>query len=431
MSGFDRSDASAKRASYAYTCALLTVLWLFLPYGGYERMMEGKYVCFLALTLGYLAAMGLAAPREKPHMTALLWCAAAYFACSALSALLSPYGAAALFGGTRRDGLVTLALYAASFCCLSHRLRADRRLLYLAVLSVVLCDALALLQLAGRNPFWLYPAGLGYFDGDAAYAGFYVGASGNADFTAFLLALAVCVFAAGIIRLRLWALAPAVVLTLFVLYRLGVAAAWVGLACAAVWGLALLCPKRRGTMLFVSAVLTAAALAFVWRYRGDRQTLAEASRLLHGELDGSFGSGRLAIWRDCLYLARERPLFGGGPDTLWLRGVEPFVWYRGGVATPVDITAAHNEYLNILVNQGALALAAYLALLIGALARCFRHAAAPRFALCGAGLLCYAAMACFSISTCVTAPYVWLLLSILQTEKTWLKNGEESLIILS
>ena len=105
-----RSGALAGRVSYLYACALLTVFYLFLPYGGYARMMEGKYVCFLVLALGYLAAMCAAAPLENPHMTPMLWCAAAYLACSALSALLSPYGAATLPGGTRRDGLLTLAL---------------------------------------------------------------------------------------------------------------------------------------------------------------------------------------------------------------------------------------------------------------------------------------------------------------------------------
>lgn len=417
MSRIRRSRAAAEGASYLYACALVTVLRLFLPCGGYERMMEGKYVCFLALTLGYLAAMGFAAPLERPRMTQAHWCAAAYLAFSALSALLSPYGAAALLGGARRDGLVTLALYVVSFCFLSRYLRPDRRLLYLAGAATALCALLSLAQLAGRNPLGLYPAGLNYYDGDIAYAGFYVGASGNADFTAFLLALAVCVLVCALVRLRLWALAPASALTLWVLWRLGVAGAWAGLAFAAVWGLALWFPKRRKTMLSVSALLTVCALVFVWHYGGGDQTLTEASRLLRGEFDGAFGSGRLSIWRDCLYLVRERPLLGGGPDTLWLRGLEPFSWYRDGGVTPVDITAAHNEYLNILVNQGALALAAYLALLLGAIVRCFRRAEEPRFALCGAGLLCYAAMALFSISTCITAPYVWLLLALAAGEK--------------
>ena len=58
-----------------------------------------------------------------------------------------------------------------------------------AAASAALCDLLVLVQLTGRNPLWLYPAGLNYFDGDVAYSGFYAGAAGNIDFTAFLLAL--------------------------------------------------------------------------------------------------------------------------------------------------------------------------------------------------------------------------------------------------
>lgn len=422
MTRIARSDASAQRVSYLYACALTVVLYLFLPYGGYGRIMEGKFACFLALTLGCLAVLCAVAPMRRTRGSALRRCAAAYFGFSAVSAILSPYGAATFLGGPRYDGVLMLALCAALFFALSRFLRADVRIVWLTAGAVTLCGLLALLQLAGANPLGLYPAGLNYYDGDGAYLGFYAGTSGNVDFTAFLLALAVCVLAAAALRLRLPALAPTIALMLWVLYRLGVSAAWVGLAFAALWAPALLFPSRRRAMLLLSAVLTLLALAFVWRYDGGNRTLWEASRLLHGEFDPSFGAERLRIWRDCLPLVRERPLFGGGPGTFWLRGVEPFVWYLPDRVVPAEVTAAHNEYLNILVDQGAFALLAYLALLGAALARCFRRAAEPRFAVCGAGLLCYAAMAFFSVSTCVTAPFVWLLLALCAQKR----NGEES-----
>lgn len=411
-----RSHALAGRASYLYACAMVSVLYLFVPFGGYERMMEGKYVCFLALTLGYLAAMAASAPLERPRMTPMRRCAAAYLACSALSALCSPYGARTLLGGSRREGLVTTALYIAVFFCLSRYLRADRRLIRLAAAAVTLCDALVLVQTAGYDPLWLYPAGLGYRDGDVAYAGFFVGTSGNADFTAFLLALALCVFTAALVRLRAWALAPTVAATFLALYRVNVAAAWVGLAFAALWSPALLLCRGRGAAVAVSAALSVAALLLLRRYGGTDPMLIEASRFLRGDFDGALGSGRVAIWRDCLALARERPLLGGGPDTLWLRGLEPLTWFHDGAAVPADVTAAHNEYLGVLVNQGAAALTAYLALLACAFVRCFRRAPSPEYAVCGAGLLCYGAMAMFSVSTCITAPYVWMLLSLVEKD---------------
>ena len=49
--------ALRRRISYLYALALLTVYALFLPLGGYERMMEGKYRAFLLLSLGYVLAM--------------------------------------------------------------------------------------------------------------------------------------------------------------------------------------------------------------------------------------------------------------------------------------------------------------------------------------------------------------------------------------
>ncbi|MBQ9458973.1 MAG: O-antigen ligase family protein, partial [Oscillospiraceae bacterium] len=204
--------------------------------------------------------------------------------------------------------------------------------------------------------------------------------------------------------------------------RLRVSLALLGLAFAAVWSPALLLPRRRRAALALSLALSVLALAAVYALPWKSGTLWEASRLLRGEADGAFGSGRLAIWRACLPLVRERPLLGGGPDTLWLRGLEPFAWHTSGRVIPSDITAAHNEYLNILVNQGALALASYVSLLALALVRCFRHAEQPCFAACGAGLLCVCAMSAFSVSTCITAPFVWLLLALAAREPA---GGEE------
>ena len=202
--------ALCRRISYLYALALLTVYALFLPLGGYERMMEGKYRAFLLLSLGYVLAMtALGAWKAVRWREPMCLAALAYLALTALSAALSPYGTAVLLGGTRRDGLLTAALYAAVFLLLARHLRPDRRLLYAAAVSAALCDLLVLVQLTGRNPLWLYPAGLNYFDGDVAYSGFYAGAAGNIDFTAFLLALCAAAMAAALVRgWSGWLLAP-------------------------------------------------------------------------------------------------------------------------------------------------------------------------------------------------------------------------------
>lgn len=343
--------ALCRRISDLYALALLTVYALFLPLGGYERMMEGKYRAFLLLSLGYVLAMtALGAWRAVRWREPMCLAALAYLALTALSAALSPYGTAVLLGGTRRDGLLTAALYAAVFLLLARHLRPDRRLLYAAAASAALCDLLVLVQLTGRNPLWLYPAGLNYFDGDVAYSGFYAGAAGNIDFTAFLLALCAAAMAAALVRgWSKWLLAP-LALTVWTLWQLRVAAALLGLAVTAVLGLPLIA---------------------------------------------------------------ERPLLGGGCGTLYLRDVPPFYWQRGGETTYFAVTSAHNEYLGVLVDQGALALLAFLALLALALWRAYRHAESDRCAVAGAALLCYAVTAFFSVACCITGVYLWLLLAML------------------
>ena len=378
--------ALCRRISDLYALALLTVYALFLPLGGYERMMEGKYRAFLLLSLGYVLAMtALGAWKAVRWREPMCLAALAYLVLTALSAALSPYGTAVLLGGTRRDGLLTAALYAAVFLLLARHLRPDCWLLYAAAASAALCDLLVLVQLTGRNPLWLYPAGLNYFDGDVAYSGFYAGAAGNIDFTAFLLALCTAAMAAALVRgWSKWLL-----------------------------GLPLLFPRRRRAMWALTLLLTAAAFALIWFFPGDGGTLSELHQLLHGEVDLTFGSSRLLIWRSLLPLIAERPLLGGGCGTLYLRDVPPFYWQRGGETTYFAVTSAHNEYLGVLVDQGALALLAFLALLALALWRAYRHAESDRCAVAGAALLCYAVTAFFSVACCITGVYLWLLLAML------------------
>ena len=161
-----------------------------------------------------------------------------------------------------------------------------------------------------------------------------------------------------------------------------------------------------------------AALSVLWFYRGEGGVLAEAGALLHGNADASFGSGRIGIWRQLVPLVRGRPLLGGGCGTLGLRDLEPFYSRAGGKAVPLMITSAHNEYLGILVDQGLAAFLSFLALLFFALRKCFRAPENDRLAIAGCALLGYAVMAFFSVAGCITTPYLWILLSLIEKEQT-------------
>ena len=104
------------------------------------------------------------------------------------------------------------------------------------------------------------------------------------------------------------------------------------------------------------AALCLAALAAVYAYGGSSGTLHELSQLLHGHVEDSYGSSRVAIWRECLRLAGERPLVGGGPDTLALRTDMTFSRFveETGSTMSTHVDNAHCEPLGYLVNLGAL-----------------------------------------------------------------------------
>ena len=146
--------------------------------------------------------------------------------------------------------------------------------------------------------------------------------------------------------------------------------------------------------------------------------LLQAHALLQGNWDDSYGSNRLYIWRQVWALVREAPLLGGGPDTLGFRGLTGFSRFNEATGTVVSgsIDAAHNEYLNILVNQGALALGAYGSALCVSLFRWWKGTGSRARTVAGAAALFYLAQAFFGMSSCITAPYLWMALAIINNK---------------
>ena len=144
---------------------------------------------------------------------------------------------------------------------------------------------------------------------------------------------------------------------------------------------------------------------------------------MHGRWEDSYGSGRIYIWRNVLPLVQERPLLGGGADTLGLRTDAAFERYDEalGITIRSAVDTAHNEYLNILINHGLSALLAYGTLLVSSAAKWIRRGSSdPVTALCGCAVLGYCIQAFFGISSPITTPYLWLALALLngvETEK--------------
>ncbi len=117
--------------------------------------------------------------------------------------------------------------------------------------------------------------------------------------------------------------------------------------------------------LCLDVILILAALLMLWFYPFASGTPHELSEALHGRISDDFGSSRIRIWRETLLLFTERPLLGGGPDTLSLRLDLHFSRFvpETGESVSSFIDNAHNAYLGYLINIGLLGLLSYLAVI--------------------------------------------------------------------
>ncbi len=172
--------------------------------------------------------------------------------------------------------------------------------------------------------------------------------------------------------------------------------------------------RRLAGIAVLALLLICAACLFLFDAGG---TLHEVHELLHGRVSDAFGSGRIGIWRAVLKRLRGRWLLGWGPDTMIHAEIPPFSNYEealGGMIV-LNIDAAHNEYLNILFHQGIIALLTLLAALFALCARwiCAAGTSATA-AILGGAALCWAIQAFFEIGMCITSPFLWLTLALLE-----------------
>lgn len=425
-----------QRITAIYIGCMLTVYLLWPGLGGYAQLTSAKWKLFLLLSIAYaggsmllaleLTVIGRLRPPRPAKLTRLFsaqdWLLLGFWACSILSTLCSVDRATAFWGSSRCGGLITITLYCLCALLISHLGRPKACMLGLLGGALCLNGILALLQFAGLNPLGLYPEGMNYYDANKLYAGEFLGTLGNADVLSAVLCAAVPALWLALFKLAgrtRFLLAIPLIFCLAVLAKASVAGGIVGVSGAMLLTLPLLPQNRQGRFGMVAAVvlLCAGGLAFLYLY-GSRLGgfLYEASEVLHGRWKDEFGSSRIFIWRHVLELVPDRLLLGGGPDTLGLRMEAGFERYDEtlGMMIHSSIDDAHNEYLNILVNQGLLALLCYLAML-GRAAVLWAKAAIrdPAAAICGGAVLGYCIQAFFGITSPISAPYFWIALALL------------------
>ncbi len=467
---------SGSRTARAYLLALGTAFLLAAPWfaagGGYARITAFKAAAYGILT-GLFLLLSLFDPPKlrgrKPAPERLL--ALGYLFFCLLSALCSPWKQTAFLGGSRREGLLHIALYVLSFLILSFRRIPRRGLTCAFAAALAVQDLVCLLQLAEVNALGLYPPGLGWADANLRYTGSFLGTMGNAGQTASVLAAASAFLYLSILQrggkhvllLPLLALnalllavmdvtAPILALgavmllsllfygrTLRGLCRWGcvscLTGAFLGLRLlgdrSGAWGLGLtvlagLCflrlrrvPGDRDLRAWpprILGLLFALALTLLPLYRGWYTPLREAAALLRGCVDENMGSGRIYIWRQVLHAVPAHLWLGTGPDTLAMRDLPPYIYYsrEAGCSVTLGIDAAHCELLHTLVCCGLPAALCHLGLVLCAALGFFRRRGSGR--ICAGAAFCYALQALFGISMCSSAPIFWVFLALSLSE---------------
>lgn len=130
----------------------------------------------------------------------------------------------------------------------------------------------------------------------------------------------------------------------------------------------------------------------------------------------SWGTNRGYIWRKSVEIFRDFPvlqkLFGYGPETFGILTRNNFLKEMVNT-TGQKFDSAHNEYLQYLVTIGALGVFAYLMFLFSAGFRmCKSLSQNPYILGCLFAVLCYAVQALVNLNLPITAPMMWLLLSV-------------------
>ena len=403
-----------------YAALICTVFPLVVWAGGYRCIAETKFIAYIVLTALFLAAFLPTAVKHRAALrrpSAVQWLIVGFWLWSLVSALFSPWISDAFLGGSRYEGWITLTLYCAAFFALSLCEGPKMRHPWLPAAALCICCTVAALQFFDRNPLWLFPGELRWSGRESAYNGAFLSTVGNADLTACVLAVGFAFCWSLALARRRWPYLLPAAAALAVILLSGIRAGLLGAA----GGLALCLPaaltKNRTARLRVYGVLLAVCLLLLLLVclLPLPGTAGELHALLRGRAEDSFGSGRIYIWRNALGFVKERPLLGGGPDTMGNRGLYFEKIGEDGETLRRGIDCAHNEYLNVLVNQGLPALLFLTAALGVTLRRAFRSESEAA-AVLRACLVSYLADAFFGISMPTNAAFFWLIFGLLAAE---------------
>lgn len=406
------------------------------------------------------------------------WAFGLYFVAAAVSILFSPYRQYALWGAGRYEGIFTLFFYLSAFFIVAHHVRFSWWHIFTLGVSMTVFSAIGIGQIFGASLFYptgrtflnshflstignidfvsgmlcialpLFFAGFVYWDAVWGRLLFIPLALGTFVFFAVnvesgLVGLLVLLpilfpllvrnlmtfsrFCAAVVAVCLGACFQQLIVVEDGLFMIQFSD--IGFLCFGIIGLCLMLqlltlffPKEPSTIVFrvvscmlVIFMLIGAGWAVNQSKEKQRGFVYEFTEVLKGNLDDSFGTNRMFLWKRTLPLIGRRPFFGYGPDAFRWVFQEHYEEDVKALNQELYFDAAHNDYLQIGVNYGLIGLLLYLIAIITLLVRAFyyRH----NHPLIPAGLLsaiAYLTQIFFSFSVPIVAPVAWIILGLLE-----------------
>lgn len=420
------------------SCFMITLLTIFLFYtgnNGFTDIQNAKYKAFLLLCGGYViislicviegALIGATKIPSLKNMFNKITClqklALLYLLFVWISALVSTHFPETIIGVTRHEGVLTITIYCMIFLLISIYGKIGKYMIWLLSIVSLVFGGICIIQLLDINVFNLYPEGYKYSDAYIAYSGSYLGTIGNVDLVAAFLCLDIPIIGVTTVKLKqktkLLLLLPLMVV-LYVLVKINVLAGIVGIIIGALIIVPIVFLKtKKQKIIYTSSVIIMGLVGLTFTYIVDLpfELLHQIHEILHGNISETFGSGRIHIWKCVISDLPNHFWFGSGPDTMVYAELEPFKRYDPTLNSMIvsGIDVAHNEYLNILSQQGIFAFVAYMALVICTV---FQWVKIPieniTAKILGSALLCYFIQALFGFSMCMTAPFFWVTLGL-------------------
>ena len=181
---------------------------------------------------------------------------------------------------------------------------------------------------------------------------------------------------------------------------------------------------KRALLLFTAFVVCFLVILFTkgnFLAKRINTVVSETSTIVSSkQVDDSFGSGRIALWKMGVQSIINHPLIGCGPDCFRyiLVKEQPEAFYGFFERFHQSVDKVHNEYLHIAITMGIPALIIYLlaifSILESNLKKMFKNRLAFIFTLC---IISYLVQAFFNISVIMVAPIFWFVLGLSNNEK--------------